>query len=311
MPAISANLNAFIPVFMTNFEIAYQQLSSKLREAVDTMPAEGDRMRDQILDSQEVTSYTERGGETNYTDVDASFWNVFPQPAEVANKIDEWDEKYLAKIVLPKSQLITSHAAAISRFIDNTIVRAATAAAFRGKNGTTSSSFNTTTQRVAVDYDGTGTSATTANVGMNFHKAARAQRILDDNEVPDNDRYLVMRAAQREDLYVNIIDGHSTNVSDLEIDSNQRMVKRLYGFQVIYSQRILVADTVTSAGADVASVLAFQKDAIKCAIWGDRQTFMDILPKDRHALAIRTVGNVGATRARDGGVVEILCDQSP
>lgn len=309
MPAISANLNAFIPVFGTNFEIAYQQLESELRNAVDTMPGSGERMRDQILDSQEATSYTERGGLTNYTDVDATFWNVFPDPAEVANKIDEWDEAYLAKIVLPKSQLVTSHAAAINRKIDNTIVRAATAAALRGKNGTTSSNFDTTNQRVAVDYD--GPSGTSANVGMNFHKAARAQRILDDNEVPENDRYLVMRAAQREDLYVNIIDGHSNNISDLEIDNNSRTVKRLYGFQVIYSQRVLVGDTVTSAGTDVASVLAFQKDAIKCAIWGDRQTFMDILPLHRHALAIRTVVNVGATRSRDGGVVEILCDQSP
>lgn len=311
MPAISANLNAFIPVFESSWDMAYQQMTSKLREAVDTKPGSGDRMRGQILDSLEVTEYSERGGETVYTDLDGDFWNVFPQPAEAANLEDEYDDEYLATISRPDSEIVQAHVAAISRQIDNKIARAATAPAFRGKNGTTSTAFDTTNQRVAVDYDGTGTLSTTGNTGMNFHKAARAARILDDNEVPDEGRFLVMRAAQIEDLYVNIIENHAANITDLELDNNSRAVRQLYGFTVIKSQRILVGDTVTAAGTDVASVLAFQRNAIKARVWKDRQTHMDILPERRHALAIRTVVNVGATRARDGGVVEILADQSP
>lgn len=311
MPAVSVNLNAFIPVFESSWDIAYQQMMSKLREAVDTKSGSGDRMRGQILDSLEVTEYTERGGETVYTDLDADFWNVMPQPAEAANLEDEYDDEYLATISRPDSEIVQAHASAISRQIDNKIVRAATAAAYRGKNGTTASAFDTTNQRVAVDYDGSGSTSTTANVGMNFHKVARAARIMDDNEVPENDRFIAMRAQQMEDLYVNIIENHGANVTDLEIDGNERMVRRLYGFTVIKSQRVLVADTVTSAGADVASCLAWQKNAIKARVWKDRQTHMDVLPERRHALAIRTVVNIGATRARDGGVVEILCDQSP
>lgn len=311
MAAISASLNAFIPVFESSWDIAYQQITSKLRDAVDTKPGSGDRMRGQILDSLEVTEYSERAGETVYTDLDGDFWNVFPQPAEAANLEDEYDDEYLASISRPDSEIVQAHAAAISRQIDNKIIRAMTADAYRGKNGTTATSFDETNQRVAVDYDGTGASSTTANVGMNFHKVARAARILDDNEVPENDRYIAMRAQQIEDLYVNIIENHGANVTDLEIDGNERMVRRLYGFTVIKSQRVLVGDTVTNAGTDVASCIAWQKNAVKARVWKDRQTHMDILPERRHALAIRTVVNVGATRARDGGVVEILCDQSP
>lgn len=307
--AIQATLNAFIPQFEANFEIAYQQIESKLRSAVDTAPGSGDRMRGQILNSQEANDFTERGGDTVYTDVDASFWNVFPAPADLANLQDEHDAAYLASISRPDSELMQSHAAACSRKIDNRIVRAATAAALRGKNGTTSSSFDTTNQRVAVDYRGPTLSA--ANCGLNFYKVARASRILDDNEVPENDRYLVIRAAQMEDLYNDVIDNHSNNIQDLDIDANQRMVRRLYGFTVIKCQRILVADDVTSAGTDVASDLAFQKNAIKCRVWKDKEVHMDVLPLKRHAWALRTVINAGATRARDGGVVEILSDQSP
>jgi len=130
-------------------------------------------------------------------------------------------------------------------------------------------------------------------------------------ETGPGDRYLVIRAAQMEDLYADIIDNHAQSVQDLEIDSNQRMVRRLYGFTVIKSQRILVADSVTTAGTDVASDLAFHKNAIKCRVWQDKEVHMDVLPTRRHAWQLRTVINAGATRARDGGVVEVLSDQSP
>lgn len=311
MSAIQATLNSFIPVFTSNFEIAYQQMESKLRSAVNTEPGEGERMQGRILQSQELIEYTERGGDTNYTDVDADFWNVFPQPADLANLLDEHDEAYLAKVSLPTSELMQGHAAAASRQVDNKIVRAATAAAFRGRTGTTSSSFDTTNQRVAVDYDGSGALSTTANVGLNYYKIARARRILDDNEVPENDRYLVIRAAQMEDLAVDVLDRHSANVSDLSVLPGTRTIQNIMGFTVIQVQRVLVGDTVTSAGTDVASCLAFQKMAIKARVWKDKEVHLDVLPLKRHAVGIRTVINVGATRARDEAVVEILCDQSP
>lgn len=311
MSAIQATLNAFIPVFESSWDIAYQQLQSKLRGAVDTQAGTGDRMRGQILDSAEATEYTERGGETVYSDLDADFWNVYPQPADYANLIDEYDDEYLASITRPDSEIVQTHAAAISRQIDNKIVRAFTAAARRGKDGSTSSNFDTTNQRVAVDYDGSGATSTTANVGLNFYKIARARRIMDDNEVPEDGRYLAIRAAQMEDLAVDVLDNHSANVSDLQMLPGTRTITRIMGFDVIQIQRILVGDTVTSAGTDVASCIAWQRNAVKARVWKDRQTFMDVLPERRHNVAIRTVVNCGATRSKDGGVVEILCDQSP
>lgn len=309
MPAISANLNAFIPVFESSFDIAYQQQESHLRNAVDTKPGQGERMRGQILNSLEASEYTERGGETVYTDLDGDYWNVFPQPAEAANLEDEYDDEYLATISRPDSEIVQSHAGAINRQTDNKIVRAATAAAFRGKNGTVSTAFDTSNQRVAVDYNGP---LSAANSGLNFYKVARAAKILDDNEVPQSGRVLVIRAAQMEDLVNDVIQNHSSELSSIKsMENNNRVFTAILGFQVIQTQRILVDDSVTSAGTDVASALAFHRMAMKCRVWKDRQTMMDILPERRHALAIRTVVNVGATRSRDGGVVEILADQSP
>lgn len=310
MPAISATLNAFIPVFEASFDIAYQQLAATLREAVDTKPGQGDRMRGQILDSLEATEYSERGGETVYTDLDADFWNVFPVAAEAANLIDEYDEEYLATISRPDSEIVQSHAAAIGRQIDNKIVRAFTAPALRGKNGTTSSNFDTTNQRVAVDYN--SPIASDANTGLNFYKIVRAGRILDDNEVPDDgQRFFGLRAQQMEELANDIIENHADNLSSLKMMPGTKVITEFYGFRFIQNQRWLVNDSVTGAGTDVASCIAWHRNAVKCRVWKDRATMMDILPERRHALAIRTVVNCGATRARDGGVVEVLCDQSP
>lgn len=308
MAAISANLNAFIPVFESSFDLAYQQMQSTLRDAVQSKPGSGNRMSGQILDSLETTDYTERGGDTVYTDLDADFWNVFPQPAEAAHLEDEYDDEYLATISRPDSEVVQSHAAAVSRKIDNTIVRAMTAAAYRGRNGTTSSNFDTTNQRVAVDYRGP---LSASNSGLNFYKIARAAKILDDNEVPQEGRYLGIRSGGMENLVNDIIQNHSSELSSIKMMPNSRVITEILGFTVIQNQRWLVADTVTSAGTDVASSIAWHRNAVMLCLWQDRKTHMDILPDRRHALAIRTVVNVGATRKRDGGVVEILVDQSP
>lgn len=309
MPAISANLNSYSIEFENSFDIAYQQEMSALRDAVDSKPGQGERMRGQILDSDEATEYNERGGDTVYTDLDADHWNVFPQPAEVAHLQDEWDEGYLGQIVRPDSELVRTHAAGIARQIDNKIVRAFTAAAYRGKNGTVSTAFDTTNQRVAVDYKGP---ITAANCGLNFYKVARAAKIMDDAEVPQGNRFIAIRAAQMENLVNDVIQNHSSELSSIKsMAGNNRVFTEILGFKVIQSQRILVADSVTSAGTDVASAIAWHKSAMQLCIWGDRSTRMDILPERRHALAIRTTVNVGATRKKDGGVVEVLSDQSP
>jgi hypothetical protein len=309
MPAISANLNSFSIEFENSWDIAYQQMDSTLRDAVDSKGGQGERMRGQILDSIEATEYNERGGETVYSDLDADHWNVFPQPAEVANQIDEWDEAYLGQIVRPDSDVVRAHAAAIARQIDNKIVRAFTATAYRGKNGTSTAAFDTTNQRVASTYKGPLTGAA---CGLNFYKVARAAKIMDDNEVPMSGRSLVMRAAQMEDLVNDVILNHSGELSSIKsMSGNNRVFTEILGFKVIQSQRVLVADSVTNAGTDVASCIAFHKNAVQLAVWGDRNTRMDILPESRHALAIRTTVNVGATRKRDAAVIEVLADQSP
>lgn len=301
--------NSYTIEFENSWDIAFSQEMSMLRDAVDSKPGQGERARGQILDIGEATEYNERGGETVYTDLDSDLWNVFPQPAEKATKIDEWDEAYLGDVVKPDSEVVRVHAGAISRQIDNKIVRAFTAAAYRGKNGTTSSSFDTTNQRVAVDYKGP---ITAANCGLNFYKVARAGKIMDDNEVPTQGRYLAIRAAQMEDLVNDVIQNHSGELSSIKsMANNNRVFTEILGFKVIQLQRVLVADSVTSAGTDVASCIAWHKSAMQLCIWGDRKTYMDVLPKDRHALAIRTTVNANATRKKDAGVVEVLCDQSP
>lgn len=309
MPAISANLNSYSIEFENSWDVAYQKMASQLRGAVDSKPGQGERMRGQILDSIEATAYSERGGETVYSDLDADHWNIFPQPAEVANKIDEWDEAYLGQIVRPDSEVVQAHAYGVSRFIDNSIIRAFTAAAFRGKNGTTSTAFDTTNNRVAVNYKGP---LTAASCGLNFYKIARAARMMDDDHVPTMDRYLAVRPAGMEDLVNDVILNHSTELSSIQsMEGNNRIFTKILGFNVIVDTDLLVADTVTNPGTDVASAIAWQKNAMQLSIWGDRNTRMDVLPESRHALAIRTTVNVGVTRKKDAGVIEVLVDQSP
>lgn len=310
MSAITSIPDSYTIEFGNSFDIAYQQMATTLRGTVDEKPGSGERVRDQILDTTEMQDYSSRGGETVYTDITSDLWNVFPQAFDKANLIDEWDEAYLGEVVLPTSPIVQTHAAAYARKFDNVIVRAFTANAMRGKNGTTSSSFDTTNNRVAVDYKGPDASA--ANDGLNFYKIVQAGQILDENEVPDDgNRYFGLRGQQMAELAYDIITNHADNLSSLKMMPGTKTISEFYGFKFVSNQRWLVADSVTSAGTDVASCIAWHKSALQLCVWGDRNTRMDVLPQRRHALQIRTVGNLGATRKRDGGIVEVLADQSP
>lgn len=285
--------------FGTSFDIALQDMSNEIRNAVAFEPGAGERVTLDRLDALEMTDYDSRGGDTQNTDWDSQITSIFPQPAEVSNKFDEWDEVYLDKISLPKSELSMSHAYAVNRRISKFIVDAFTGIRYRGKNGTTQTAFDTTNQRIAVDFGG-------SSEGMTFNKIAQAAYQMDEDEVPEEGRYIGFRAKQMQDLVDDILANHSTNLTDIRMMPGTKVITHILGFKVLQSQRFNL-----DAGTDIASAIAWQKDQVVLSLWSDRVTRMDILPTKRHALQVRTVVNGGAAVKDDLGVIEILCDESP
>lgn len=285
--------------FGMSFDIALQDMKNDLRNAVAYEPGAGERVTIDRLDALEMTDYNNRGGDTQNTDWESQITSIFPQPAEVSNKFDEWDAAYLDKISLPKSELSMSHGYAVNRRISKFIVDAFTGIAYRGKNGTTQTAFDTTNQRIAVDYGG-------SSEGLTFDKIAAAAYQMDEDEVPEEGRFLGIRAKQMQDLVDDILTNRATNLTDIKMMPGTKIVTEILGFTVIQTQRMNLASST-----DIASAIAWQKDQVVLSLWSDRITRMDILPGERHALQVRTVVNGGAGRKDDLGVIEILCDESP
>jgi hypothetical protein len=117
---------------------------------------------------------------------------------------------------------------------------------------------------------------------------------------------LVCGAQQVQDLL------RTTEVTSEDFNSIKALVSgqvdTFLGFKFLSSQRLINA-TVSSV-ADIRSVFAFHKSAIKFAM-SDRKVQMDILPTRRHALQIRSTMMLGAVRTENEKVVRIYCDESP
>lgn len=303
MPAAASfPLEAYTIKYELAWDIAFQQMDATLRNSVTTVDANGERVHGNILDAVEMVDVTTRAGDTVVSDMGEDSWNFFPNPAANALRFDQWDEAYLGVISQPNSEVAQSQAYASNRFIDNIIVAAVTGTAYRGKNGTTAVTLPAA-QTIAVDYTGDGVSP--ANTGLSWMKISQAQYLLSTAEVPTTERYLVTNAAGLKALIQDIITNHSAEVSSIRDLGRSLLQNGLMDFTFIQTERIAVS------ASDIASNLAYHKSAIKFGMWTDRRTLMDRLPTKNQALQIYTSVNVGATRAKDTGVVEILCDQSP
>lgn len=302
MSVITNLPDAFTVQFESSFDAALQQMASELRGNVTVRQAGGERYRLNnrgLVEAQEINT---RGGATVQQDLDVELVSIFPQAADVVLATDEFDPAHLGELALPSSDLVQDEAAAVNRFIDNEIVAAFTGVRYLGKTGTTAEAFPTATQQIAVTY---GPATASGNLGLNFEKIANAAFRLDTDEVPQGNRFLGIRAKQMEDLYLDIIANHATDMSSIKMLEGQRAVSEICGFKIIQNQRFLVD------GSDIATCVAWHKSQVVLAIWNDRKVYADILPTQRHALQVRTTINVGATRRRNEGVVSILCDQSP
>lgn len=299
---VSFPLEAYTIKYELAWDLAFQQMDSTLRDSVTTVPASGERVKGNILDQIELIEDNTRGGDTVATDMGEDSWNIFPNPAYDAKRFDQWDEAYLGVITQPNSEVAQSQAYATNRYIDEQIVAAATGVAYRGKNGTTAVSLPPT-QVIAVDYAGDGISP--ANTGLSWMKISQAQYLLDTAEVPKEGRTLVFNAAGMKALIQDIITNHSAEVTSIQALDRTLLKDGLMGFRFVQTERIAVDEN------DIATCLAYHKSAIKFGNWSDRKTLMDRLPTKKQSLQIYTSVNVGATRAKDTGVVSILCDQSP
>jgi hypothetical protein len=293
-----AAIDTFFPtVFQTSFDQVLQQENSKLLSAVTRDDFTGNNKWYNIMEDDEMSAITVRKGVTPDGEMDAyKVWN-FQAPFHKVTTFDEWDQHFLGSIVLPTSDTVRNHVMAYNRKVDDVIIDAL------GGNRVTGESAGTSTalpsgQKVAVDFVESGS---TTNSGLTIGKLRQAQYIMDTDEVPEEDRFFVCTAKQKQDLL------RTTELTSSDYSEVKALVRgqidTFLGFKFIMSQRL---DTITT---NVRAAYAFHKRAIKLS-GKDRMTKMDELPTRNHALQIRTKCMLGAFRYMDELVVQVACHES-
>ncbi len=285
--------------FSNNWEMLAQQRESRLKGAVTSTTITGKRRKFNQLETGSMQEVTTRKGDTPDGDSTGYAYWIYRRKFERVITFDEDDEMQLGTIALPNSDEVSSMVAAANRTTDDVIIDAFDATRYIGENGTTTDVFDTTYQ-VAVDYVASGS---TTNSGITLPKILAAKRILDENEVDDNDRYFVHSAQGLQDMLL------TTQITSADYATVKALatgtVDQFAGFKFIRSERCDL-----NAGTDVRSCYAFAKSGIKFAD-GGRNTYIDVLPSRRHAKQIRGVYRCGAVRTENKRVVRVYADESP
>lgn len=288
--------------FDTNWSMLVQQRTSKLKDRVIVDKVMGKEKSYNQLGSTDFARVTTRAGATRITDTPTAKRWLRPYPHDKADLLDENDAEYLGDIILPTSELMQAHDMAYGRLLDQTIIDAALGTAYTGETGTTAVTFPTD-QEVAVNYVASGAAA---NSGLTVEKLIQAKYLFDVNDVPEEDpKFIAVSAKQLQDLL------NQQKVTSADYNTIRALVageiNSFLGFTFI---RVSAGFFPYNSGTDVRKIVAWARSGLKLSDAG-KKGHIDILPDRSHAIQIRSVASVGATRMEEEKVVGIFCDESP
>jgi hypothetical protein len=279
----------------TNISLLLQQKGSKLRTAVQTGSYKGKA-------SEVVTQYgatAARAVSTRYTPIvpvntpNNRRW-VFPEDFDWADLIDNFDK--LRLLADPQSAYAQNGLYAMGRAMDDVIISGMLGDNKTGEAGGTTTQFDSTNQRVAVNYAASG------NVGLTVDKLREARRILMENEV-DLDAepvYCAISAEQHDDLLGQIQVVSSDFNSDTPVMKDGKVMQFL-GINFIHSERLPLSSTFRRCPVWVPS-------GVHLGMWNDIMS--DITQRrdlSSHPYQVYLMGTFGATRTEEKKVVDILC----
>jgi hypothetical protein len=279
---------AFVNQFSSNIQMLSQQMGSLLRNAVDVETVNGEKAFFDQVGSAAAVLRTTRHADTPLVDTPHSRRMVTMSDYEYADLIDDQDKVRL--LVDPTSTYARAAAAAMGRAMDDVIISAALGSALTGKDGTTSTPFDSNNQ-IAVDAS-----------GLTLAKLIAAKEILDSNDVdPSIPRYIAVSPKQ----ITNLLD--DPEVTSADYNTVRALVKgeldTYVGFKFITTNRLGLD------GSGDRRCFAWAMDGIKLAVGKEPTARIDERADKSYATQVYYCMSVGATRMEEAKVVEIICDE--
>ena len=281
---------AFVQQYTTNVALLLQQRGSKLRECV-TMGSYTGKAAKAVEQIGAVTAQarTSRHADTPLISTPHDARWVFPTDYEWADMIDDQDK--LRMLIDPTSPYAVNGAYAIGRAMDDVIIAAALGTSMTGENGSTSTVFDTTNQRIAV-----------GGTGLTVAKLRQARRILMTNEVDVSaDPLYIAVTAQQLDNMLGTTEATSSDYNTVKTLVSGD-INTFLGFKFIQVERLGVD------GSGDRRCIAWAKSGLHLGMWNDITTKISERADKSYATQVYVKGTFGATRTEEKKVVEIICD---
>ena len=277
---------AFVEQYSRNIILSHQQKESKLRGAVRVET--GIVGKNAFFDAVSATAAvkrTTRHADTPLVSTPHTRRRVTLADFDWADLIDDLDRvKMLAD---PTSVYIQNAVAAFNRSIDDEIIAAFLATAYGGVDGSTSYTFDTSGFQIAV-----------ASTGLTLSKLLAAKQKLDAQEVPEEDRHIVIGSKQLQDL-LNVTEVKSSDFNTVKA-LVQGDIDTYLGFKFHKSERLAVASSVRSC-------IAWHRDSLLLGIGQDIKTRVSERADKNYAIQPYACMSIGAVRMDQVGVVQIDC----
>lgn len=280
---------AFVNQFSSNIQMLSQQMGSLLRNAVDVETVNGEKAFFDQVGSAAAVLRTSRHADTPLIDTPHSRRMVTMSDYEYADLVDDQDKVRL--LVDPTSTYARAAAAAMGRAMDDVIISAALGTALTGKDGSTSTAFDTSNNQIAAGA-----------TGLTLAKLIEAKEILDSGDVdPSIPRYIAVSPKQ----ISNLLNNTTVTSSDYNTVKALAMgeINSFVGFNFIVTNRLGVD------GSSNRRVIAWAMDGIKLAIGREPTARIDERADKSYATQIYYAMTLGATRMEEKKVVEVLCTE--
>lgn len=285
---------ALVQNYGRNVQMMAQQMGSKLRDKVLIENPTGERHYFELYNTNDaMQEVNTRNADIAYTDTKFERRAVDITDYDDAKLISKFDTvKMLAD---PTSPVVQAQAAQMGRQIDDVIIAGAFADMKTGKAGGTSSAANTA---IAVDSWAYGTGSGNAN--LTISKILELAAAFDADDVPENDRVLVVDPVNHTKLLATAEATSSDFVTGRNLETGK--VEGLVGFDLIVSTRVL---TDTSG---YKRCFGFQKSGLGLAI--NKEPMSDISEnKTKRGLPYQAYicMSMGSTRLENSKFREVKC----
>jgi hypothetical protein len=280
--------------FKTNVELLMQQKDSRLAGKVSTDSYVG-KQGSVVEQFGEATAQlrTSRHSDTPLLDLSQDKRWVFPQDFEWASLIDNVDK--LRMRISPEGAYTQAAAAGMNRAKDNVIIDAFFASAFKGENGTSADTFDTTTHGVGVDVGGTASGINVAKLQLGLRKLMTANK----GELQE-ETYAAISSYEHDLLLKEIqIVNKDYNGGAAVLEAGK--VKRFMGFDFTITELL----DITSGNRLIP---LWVKSGMHLGTWQDLMAKIDQRADKGYSWQVYTSMTIGATRLQAGKVIRVLCD---